>query len=169
MEECCRRGISKLWSDRLVPIGNGEDISELSITANELPSYIKTMKKAQGGFVKKLLYPKTQFTMNRALQFINSNGAMYSCSAGDSLITVDEFGKIMSCRRRPIVCEDVFNSALENVYYNAPVFKELRGLCAPDECSECKYSYYCQGGARCQSYASYGTYYRADPACVICR
>ena len=165
--ECRKRHITKLWSDRLVPIGNGEGLEQLKMTAADMPNYIRTLKKAQGSFVTKLLYPKTQVTMNRALQFINSNGSIYSCSAGDSLITVDEFGRIMPCRRMPIICGDVFTSTLEDVYYNNPTFVDLRRDCALKECASCEYSYLCSGGAKCQSYALYGTYRKADPACPI--
>lgn len=165
--ECRKRRITKLWSDRLVPIGNGEDLEQLKISDNDMPNYIRTLKKAQGWFVTRLLYPKTQVTMNRALQFIDSNGSIYSCSAGDSLITVDEFGRIMPCRRMPIICGDVFTSKLEDVYYNNPTFVDLRRDYTPKECASCEYSYLCSGGAKCQSYALYGTYKKADPACPI--
>lgn len=164
---CRQKRITKLWSDRLVPIGNGEDLEQLKITAAEMPQYIRTLKKAQGSFITRLLFPKTQVTMNRALQFINSNGNVYSCSAGKSLITVDEFGCIMPCRRMPIVCGDIFTSTLEEVYYNDPTFIDLRRSSTAKECISCKYHYFCKGGAKCQSYALYGTYKKADPACFL--
>ena len=165
--ECRRKHITKLWSDRLVPIGNGEDLEQLKITDAEMSNYIHTLKKAQGSFVTRLLYPQTQVAMNRALQFIDSTGNIYSCAAGDSLITVDEFGRIMPCRRMPIVCGDVFTSTLEDVYYNNPTFVDLRRDFTPKECASCEFSYLCKGGAKCQSYALYGTYKKADPACPI--
>lgn len=166
-KECRKRHITKLWSDRLVPIGNGENPGHLKITANEMPKYIRTLKKAQGSFLTKLFYPDSKVIMNRALQFIDSNGNIYSCSAGDSLITVDEFGRIMPCRRMPVICGDIFTSTLEDVYYNNPVFTDLRKNCIPEECVSCEYSCLCNGGAKCQSYALYGTYKKADPACPI--
>ena len=163
--ECRRRKITKLWSDRLVPIGNGQELQELEITRLDLPKYIKAMKKAQGNFLTQKLYPKTCVTMNRALQFQNSKGNIYSCSAANSLITVDEFGNIMPCRRMPIICGNVFETTLKDTYYNHKTFKELRLNTVAKECASCKYSYLCGGGARCQSYAKYGTYFKADPAC----
>ena len=162
---CRKRGITKLWSDRLVPIGNGEELEQLKITETEMPQYIRTLKKAQGSFLTKLLYPKTQVTMNRALQFMDAKGSIYSCSAGISLITVDEFGRIMPCRRMPIICGDIYTSTLTDVYYNDPTFLDLRKSCTLKECASCKYNFLCKGGARCQSYAAYGTYRKADPAC----
>lgn len=166
--ECRKRKIAKLWSDRLVPIGNGQDLEKLKITSDILPDYIKYLKKAKGNLFTQKLYKKTNVTMNRALQFQNSNGEIYSCSAGDSLITVDEFGNIMPCRRMPIICGNVLKENLCDVYYNNAIFKELRQKFTPKECSNCEFSYYCNGGAKCQSYATYNSFYKADPACGLC-
>lgn len=165
--QCRKRKITKLWSDRLVPIGNGQELQQLVITKDEFPQYVQTLKKAQGGFLVRLLYPKAVVTMNRALQFQNSKGAVYSCSAGNSLITVDEFGNIMPCRRMPIICGNAFETTLRDVYYENETFKRLRGDCTPKECAGCKYAFYCRGGAKCQSYAMFGSYLRADPACSL--
>lgn len=165
--ECRKRGITKLWSDRLVPIGNGETLERLAITADTLPDYLKIMKRTQGGFLTGKLYPHTVVTSNRALQFLGTNGLLYSCSAGKSLITVDELGNILPCRRMPIPCGTVFESTLKEVYYHHDVFKQLRIPSIPKECAGCKYAYDCRGGARCQSYARYGSYLRADPACPL--
>ena len=166
-KECRKRKITKLWSDRLVPIGNGQELQSLAITGEDLPHYIKKLKKAQGNIFTKILFPKTQVTMNRALQFQNSKGEVYSCSVGKTLITVDEFGNIMPCRRLPIICGNVFETTLKDVYCNNDTFRTLRQNFVPKECSLCKYSYFCKGGARCQSYAEYGTLFRADPACPL--
>lgn len=166
-KECRKRRITKLWSDRLVPIGNGQDIADLAIGPELLPDYIKTMKKARGNVLERVLHPKTQVTMNRALQFLDSDGQLYSCSAGNSLITVDEFGRIMPCRRMPIPCGTVFETTLTSVYYENEVFQKLRARDIPKECARCPYVYRCRGGARCQSYGTYGSFYRADPACPL--
>lgn len=168
-KECRKRKITKLWSDRLVPIGNGQDLQQLEISKEDLPRYIESLKKAQGNSITKKLYPKTQVTMNRALQFQNSKGEMYSCSAGSSLITVDEFGNIMPCRRMPIVCGNISENSLADVYYNNETFRNLRKNLVPKECAECRYSYFCKGGAKCQSYARYGSFNRADPACPLAK
>lgn len=165
--QCRKRKITKLWSDRIVPMGTGQQLKELAITDDLLPDYVRTLKRAQGSFLTKLLHRKTQVTMNRALQFQNSQGAMYSCSAGRSLITVDEFGNIMPCRRMPILCGNISETTLEEVYFHHPTFCALRKDLIPKECALCPYKHKCKGGARCQSYALYGSFYRADPGCPI--
>ena len=164
---CRRHGITRLWSDRLVPIGNAKDMEALTITKQWLPAYLRTLKKAQGNFFTRMFYPKTQVSANRALQFLEGNGSIYTCAAGESLITVDEFGRIMPCRRMPIVCGDVFANTLEEVYYHHPVFQDLQKPFIPPECAGCQYGALCAGGARCQSYAVLGDYHRADPACSL--
>lgn len=165
--QCRKYGITKLWSDRLVPIGNGEQLQELAITKEVLPEYLKVLKKAQGNWLTHLLYPKTMVTANRALQFLGAVGSIYSCSAGDSLITVDEFGQIMPCRRMPILCGNIQEDSLENVYFEHPVFRDLRNQNIPKACGKCPYNYYCRGGAKCQTYAACGNYSGADPGCML--
>ena len=166
-EECRKLEISKLWSDRLVPIGNGENLCELEITEEILPEYLRELKNAKGDRLTQALYPKTQVSMDRALQFLESDSSIYCCSAGDSLITVDEFGRVMPCRRMPILCGDVFHSTLEEIYYHHEVFLQLRRKTVPSECMKCQYALDCRGGAKCQSYAKYQDYNRADPACPL--
>ena len=163
--KCRRYGITKLWTDRLVGIGNGEQLQ--TISAQLLPQYLKTLKKAQGNRLTRLLYPKTQVTANRALQFMGANGNVYSCSAGDSLITVDEFGQVMPCRRMPIVCGNALEDGLEKVYFEHPVFRQLRKHDIPAGCAGCVYQYLCRGGAKCQAYSISGNFLRADPGCPL--
>jgi len=94
-------------------------------------------------------------------------GNMYVCSAGDSLITVDEYGNILPCRRMPIVCGNVFENTLENIYFENAVFKDLRHKTIPKECSKCLYRYFCMGGAKCQSFAIYNDYRHCDAGCNL--
>lgn len=164
---CRRRRISRLWSDRLVPIGNGQAMADLQITEKQLPAYLRAFKRARGSALTRKLWPKTRVTMSRALQFLDTGDSVYRCSAGDSLITVDEFGHIMPCRRMPILCGDIFTNTLASVYEDHPVFRDLRKPLIPEECAACPHSVFCGGGARCQSYATYGTYRQADPACFL--
>ena len=164
---CRKCGVTKLWSDRLVPIGNGENMRALWIGPEEFPEYLRQLKKARGGILTRLLHPRTQVTMNRALQFQAGCGLMYACSAADSLITVDEFGRILPCRRMPIDCGDVFASSLEQVYFHHPTFRALRAAQIPRDCGSCPHGAACKGGARCQSYAINGCFDKKDPGCPL--
>ena len=166
--KCRLCGVKKLWTDRLVPIGNGQELEDLVITSDIMPDYLKTIKKAQGNQLLQKLFPNTIVESNRALQFLGTDGLFYHCGAGHSLIIVDEFGNIMPCRRMPIICGNIKEDTLRNVFFDHEVFMELRELDSPDECGGCIYSHLCRGGAKCQSYATYNSYEKADPGCWFC-
>jgi len=163
---CRRRGLTRLWSDRIVPIGGGAEMADLTIGRAEIQNYLASLRKARGGQIEKLLFPRTEVRLNRALQCLGGGG-YYRCSAGDTLIVVDEMGRIMPCRRMPILCGDVRSSTLREVYDNHPVFRELRDCGIPTACGNCSHRHICRGGAKCQSYARYGDFHRADPGCPL--
>lgn len=162
--ECRRRGITRLWSDRLVPIGRGAEF--LTIDETCTVPYLCTLRRARGTWFTRRIYPHTEVRMNRALQF-QCGGECYQCGAGNTLITVDEMGRIFPCRRMPIPCGDIFQDTLSSVYFGHPVFNELRNAAPPMECLHCAYAEACRGGARCQSFAAYGSFHRADPGCPL--
>ena len=164
---CRAYGITKLWTDRLVPIGNGEQLRDLILGPELLPEYLRVLKKAQGSRLTRLLFPKTRVTADRSLQFLGAHGSVYSCSAGQSLITVDEFGQIMPCRRMPVVCGSILRDRLEDVYFGSETFRALRGQGIPKACGSCASRYHCRGGARCQAYALRGSFSGADPGCPV--
>ena len=162
--------------DELVKTGTYDDAggkNYVAILAQSVPSianlpdYLRMLQKAKGSKMTRLLYPKTTVSSNRALQFIGTDGSIYSCSAGKSLITVDEFGQVMPCRRMPIICGKLPYDRLEDIYFEHEVFAALRGKNIPQSCRGCSYRDRCGGGARCQAYAVNGSFFTADPACSL--
>ena len=162
--ECRKYGVTRLWSDRLVPIGHGAEL--LTIDESRTTDYLRTLRKARGGWLARKLHPNTEVAMNRALQF-QCGGELYQCGAAKTLITVDEMGRILPCRRMPIVCGNVFDDTMRDVYFEHPVFRDLRESEIPLECLGCPQQENCRGGAKCQSYAAYGSFDRADPGCPL--
>lgn len=160
--ECRKRRITRLWSDRLVPIGHGAEL--LSIGKAQTMDYLRTLRKARGSWLTRKLHPHTEVRMNRALQFL-CGGETYQCGAGKTLITVDEMGRIMPCRRMPILCGNVFEDTMKDVYFDHEVFRALRTAPTPMECLQCPQRDSCRGGARCQTYALTGEFTAADPGC----
>ncbi len=166
-KECRKAGITKLWSDRLVPIGGGSELRDIAITPDSVEDYFRSLRRAKGSFFSRKRYPKTEVASNRALQFLGTDGCPYHCSAGDSLITVDEFGGVMPCRRMPIICGNALDTSLSCIYFGNETFRTLREVHIPDECTGCSYSHICRGGAKCQSYAIYGDFRKRDPGCPV--
>ncbi len=160
--ECRKRGITRLWSDRLVPIGHGAEL--LSIDQSCTMDYLRTLRRARGSWLTRKLHPHTEVRMNRALQFL-CGGETYQCGAGKTLITVDEMGRIMPCRRMPIICGNVFDETLKDVYFGHDVFQQLRMDQPPMECLQCPQRDVCRGGAKCQTYALAGSFAGVDPGC----
>ena len=162
--ECRKQGVTCLWSDRLVPIGRGADLLSFDDALTE--EYLRTLRKARGSWLVRKIYPHTEIRMNRALQFLQG-GQIYQCGAAKTLITVDEMGQILPCRRMPIVCGNVFDTTLKDVFFQHPTFKKLREDLPPLECIACPHHNLCRGGAKCQSYAAYHDFTRADPGCPL--
>lgn len=162
--ECRRRGITRLWSDRLLPIGSGEQLQGLCIGDGDLPHYLRDLSRAK--WIGGIFGGGLEVRMNRALQFLDC-GDPYRCSAGSGLIVVDEQGNILPCRRMPIVCGNIRDETLREVYEHSDVFCQLREPRMPRECICCVHQMQCFGGAKCQAYAAYGDFNRADPACPL--
>lgn len=157
---------SKLWTDRLVPIGNGKNLEKDILSPIEAMEFFENIVQEKN---KKFLnkFSGTEVYANRSLQFLKSAEKPYGCSAGDSLIVVLENGDIVPCRRMPILCGNVLNSSLSDVYFNHKIMKDLRNENIPETCKQCVYAEKCRGGSKCISYALYSDYKHADPSCPI--
>lgn len=155
----------KVWSDRLVPIGNGQSEEIETLNPEELKKYLSIMKKEKERFINKIF--KTKVSMERSLQFLNGCGDIYSCSAGDGLVIITENGDVMPCRRLPIIAGNIKNESLKNIYFNSKVMKEVRKNIIPKGCEKCGFNDTCRGGAKCISYGIYKDYTVGDYGCPL--
>ncbi|MBU5488944.1 radical SAM protein [Clostridium sp. MSJ-8] len=163
---CCEKHrVNILWSDRLVPIGNGKKMYDQCLSPTETLEYFKIMKKVQDDFRKRKSL--TYISIDRALQFIVTKQIPHRCVAGDSLITIDEFGNLLPCRRMPIKCGNVLKDNLSNLYFNSEIMNELRTRKVSSECSKCRFQKTCNGGAKCISYAINNDFNKAEPFCPL--
>lgn len=162
-----KAGTSKLWTDRLVPIGNGKDMEYNCLSSKEMMEFFEIVKKEQDKRLINKFY-KINISMDRALQFLKTGNHPYSCSAGKSLITVLENGDVVPCRRMPLISGNVLETSMDKIYFNSDIFKELRNERKPEKgCTTCPYFNKCQGGSRCISYATFNNLNEPDPACPI--
>lgn len=158
--------VDKLWSDRLVPFGNGEDMKEYLLNKEEALEYFEILNKEKEKYLLNKI-SGMEVSTNRALQFLKSGDIPYSCSAGDSLITITELGDIVPCRRMPIVCGNILKDNLSEIYLNNKTFQDLRNENIPNKCNHCLYKNKCRGGLKCVAYALYETYNEVDPSCPL--
>jgi radical SAM protein with 4Fe4S-binding SPASM domain len=163
-----KNGAFKVWTDRVVPFGNGKAFIDKMIGKEDIIEYLDILKRCK--LKKPVLFKRKPIVdICRALQFLSGEGTFYSCSAGNTLITVMEDGTVYPCRRFPVDCGNVLSEPLTDIYINAAFLKELRNKKDIKGCTHCSYIYFCNGGARCISYAYYGTPFISDPACPLSR
>lgn len=161
-----------LWTDRLIPIGDGKNISAFLMNPEEVKNFFERSYQLR----RKLrwnIFTRSAVSMHRALQFItlHEHGIQskpYRCNAGRGLITVLSDGSLVPCRRMPIIIGNLLKQNLEDLYGNSLLFAQLRSdKSIPIECSGCRYKQSCGGGLKCLAYAYYGSPFRADPQCFL--
>lgn len=169
-----RCGAKMVWSDRIIPFGNGKEIKDQMMDPNEVREFFERMYRCRTN-QKSHWFKSTNIPMHRALNFLTlykyeSSGDIpyYRCNAGDGLITILPNGDLLPCRRMPIIVGNVLEKNIEDLYYSSVLFNQLRRKdLIPEECKVCKAKFRCQGGLKCLSYAYYGTPFKADPQCFI--
>lgn len=165
----CSLGVSRVWADRLVPLGSGSALTEQVLTPAETRELFDGMLKARidaacGAF------GGTEISMRRGLQFLVAGEKPYHCSAGNTLITVLPNGDVYPCRRMPIRVGNTTETCLAELYYHNETLRSLRDRTRTIEgCQGCSYADTCRGGARCLAYALTGDPFRADPGCWLAR
>jgi radical SAM protein with 4Fe4S-binding SPASM domain len=157
-------GVTRVWSDRMVPCGRGGVNEDMFLNSDETREYLKLMQKEQQrGWLR-----KSRVTLYRSLQFIVSGEQPYRCAAGDTLVTVLPNGDVCPCRRMPLVVGNLFNENVEKIYAESELFQKLRDRTrVADGCEGCFYSRTCNGGSRCLASAVHGDPFRADPGCWL--
>lgn len=156
-------GVTRVWADRLIPLGRGRAMSQQTLGPNEVWELFVRMDKERAKE-----NGKTRIAMHRALQFMVAGGTPYRCSAGDTLLTILANGDLAPCRRMPIVVGNAMRSDLADLYFGANLFRQLRDETRISaECTKCKHALTCRGGSRCLAYAVHGDPFRADPGCWV--
>lgn len=152
-----------LWSDRYVPFFKNKVIS--SLDQNETREYIAMLEQEKQNPANRIA--NMQILNHRSLQFLASGEIPYRCTAGDCSFAIDEHGSMYPCRRYANVCGNIYQQSISDIYFNSPVFRELRERRIPTQCNLCKHARYCRGGAKCQSLAAYGDICQKDPGCWL--
>ena len=157
--------VTKVWSDRLIPNGSGENLHEQMLSPEETREFFLIMDQSRRKS-RWLGWNRTEIAMDRALQFFSGHGKPYHCTAGDSLITVQPNGDVYPCRRLPIHAGNLMETPLLDLYYQSPLFQSLRDKNRVSEgCKGCFYDKLCGGGLKCLSYAVTGDPFQKDPGC----
>ena len=156
--------VNKLWTDRYLPCSKDDP---LRLTVDQTKDFFRILAEEQKRH-KYRFFSKTNISAHRALQFLNSGGKVYSCTAGKTLLTIMPQGEIYPCRRLPILVGNVLRGDLVDVYKNNPTLNQIR---EPEKtnksCGSCYYETSCKGGLKCLSYIEKGDFHAQDPGCWL--
>jgi radical SAM protein with 4Fe4S-binding SPASM domain len=160
-----RLKVRRVWSDRLIPQGNGLHPDCGPLDPAETREFMEIMARSRkGSFVDR--FRGTEVNMGRALQFLTGGGKPYSCEAGRGLITIMPDGTLYPCRRMTVASGNVLDTPLRELYFENRFFQSLRDRTVRARgCEDCFYEKLCRGGLRCLSYAVTGDPFNADPGC----
>lgn len=85
---------------------------------------------------------------------------------GDGFVFISHTGDVYPSGFLPVVCGNVKDESLIDVYRNSPVMQTLRDKSKlQGKCGVCEYKTMC-GGSRARAYAVTGDYMAGDPACA---
>ena len=155
--------VDNVWSDRFIPLGNSD--KKLMMNYDETREYLEIMNRERNKLLKEK--SNTSVSMRRALQFEPNNSFPYSCTAGDTLLTVMENADLVPCRRMPIVVGNLLKDDMYKLYKNNKILKDLRKNTVPDDCKDCEHGKLCKGGLKCLTYAIYKDLNHKDVGCNL--
>ena len=162
-----KAGAKVIWTDRVIPLGSPEKRDELIknmvLTNDEFKEYLSIIHTAK--------QKHSEVKDKRPLQFIETNDKCgHICSAGKRLLTITADNQLMPCRRLDLYLGSLKKHSISELI-EAYDFKERSRIVdkihvTPDGCKGCKHLDYCQGGSKCLTYATLGTFDAPDPNCL---
>lgn len=162
---CESLGVSRCWSDRMLPVGRGRALASLS--AAQIREWLAIMRQAQRR-AQRHFWNGTEVAMHRALQFLSSGGRPYRCTAGRTHLALLSDGTVLPCRRMPIPAGNLLRQSLASIYRENATLRLLRDDARTAAiCPRCRYGAECGGGLRCMALAATGDLLAPDPACPL--
>lgn len=88
------------------------------------------------------------------------------CLGGQGFCFISYKGEVQICGFLDVKCGDLTEQNFADVWFNSPVFKEIRNLDGyHGRCGYCEYRRFC-GGCRARAYEVTGDYLAEEPYCV---
>ncbi|MBS4209403.1 TIGR04053 family radical SAM/SPASM domain-containing protein [Bacillus sp. FJAT-50079] len=89
-----------------------------------------------------------------------------SVNDGDGFVFISHIGDVYPSGFLPVVCGNVREQSLADIYRNSSVMQELRNKSLlKGKCGVCEFKEIC-GGSRSRAYAVTGDYLESDPSCA---
>ena len=186
-------GVDMLVFFNFVPVGRGESIRQLDLTAEEREEFLRYIYDAQEKEGITIMSTAPAFARVSVQKVLEKEGKHISiahfgeipavtkdvrdlvnlaqfiggCGAGRAYCGLEHNGDIIPCVFMPIVVGNVLRDGFEKVWRENELLKALRERDAPNFfCKDCPYRYVC-GGCRARAYAYTGDPLGPDPGCII--
>lgn len=127
------------------------------VKSTEAPHYRRVMMQERGAAGPERSPMKRVDMLGRAPQSVND---------GDGFVFISHTGDVYPSGFLPVVCGNVKEQSLIDVYRNSPVMQTLRDKSQlQGKCGVCEFKTMC-GGSRARAYALTGDYMASDTACA---
>jgi radical SAM protein with 4Fe4S-binding SPASM domain len=88
------------------------------------------------------------------------------CGAGRLYCAISPEGNVQPCVFLPLAVGNLKTERLEDIWFNSPVFKDLRDReKLKGRCGNCEYKFVC-GGCRARAFTYHNDYLMSDPGCI---
>ncbi|MGA1842769.1 MAG: heme b synthase [bacterium] len=165
----------------LVPTGRGKDLANEAISAVDYEKVLHEfydlsqrmpleMKATCAPHYYRIVSQKEK---GKPAGRISSHGSKHGLSAmtrgclgGTGFCFISFKGDVCPCGYLPIVGGNIREESFKRIWYNAPLFRDLRDLTKlKGKCGRCEYNIVC-GGCRARAYNQKGDYLEEEPLCI---
>jgi len=161
--------IDMLTFSNLVPFGTGKQMEKLVLSPQELKKVYLNIDNIAKKLDKKNQLPYIRRTRPLWCNFETVNpqrpvGGV--CPVAFNTLTILSDGKVMPCRRLPLIVGDLKKQNFFEIWYTSKVLSNLRDRKKLKACGKCKYLRKC-AGCRGLAYVYYHDYMGPDPQCWL--
>jgi heme b synthase len=162
----------------LVPTGRGRELRDQQVTAQEYeeiltwfyeqkersPVHLKATCAPQ--FYRILRQKAREEGKNVTHQNFGLDATTRGCLGGVSFCFISNVGDVQPCGFLELICGNIREETLEEIWKNARVFRELRDFNSyKGRCGRCEYRKVC-GGCRARAYEMSGDFLAEEPYCA---
>ena len=183
-------GIDRFTLFNFVPVGRGKDIIAADPSPQEREALLSYLNKqlsedhkiailsttpqlarvalqayspTQDDIIMPLAHMEATKISKRAKALADFIGG---CGAGRLYCAISPEGNVQPCVFLPLVVGNLKTERIEDIWFNSPVFKDLRDRGnLKGRCGKCEYKFVC-GGCRARAFTYHNDYLMSDPGCI---